>query len=877
MMEWEERLRGALGSGNPEEMKVALAQVPNEVMHMAVPMLASMAQGAARRNDVEEALTYIDQLVRVEPRVVRWRLERAQLNRKRDEPELIVEDASHVTRLHPEHRVATRLLAEAHDALRNRREAIEAYRKLAALEPADEAVRRRLDELQQQLHKEQVLQQVLDPEAASAAPAERPEPLPTIRFDPRILADPSIPDSLNPTMVAGLQQHLRRYGVLHSARGALERLDDPRWLEAWDQALAATAGARVLLHGSELGLFAVRSLTHGAAHVTVVEPSPLDARIASGIIQKHLLMGWHAAHGEQVQAWSEEERRSSFERFGSAIDVLDAAEVDPARYDLIVFPNLDHTLMGTGVARVVDDYRQRGATARLLPCHARVFAMGVQWAYPGTGFDLDALTRLRWAPYPQPLDLPEGCWTALTPASEVGLIDLENFQAQVWSPELQVTQTGRLDAIVFWFEIDLGGATLDTRPGSGLSSLKPAVQYADAQTLQAGGTLPLRVRVESSRVLFETIPAASELRSGTLPSWYLPMIVDHARNSAYRTALATRLKDRNDAAVLDIGAGCGLLSLMAAQLGARRVDACELDGPLSRAAVEVVQANGAADRVHVINKDCRHLEVPGDLPAKADLAVFELFDCSLIGEGVLHYLAHAREHLLASDAIYVPMAGRVRAMLIEYRLDQIWDIDANILNPYRFTPEFINVDAERLAHRPLSEAFDVFTFDFGNASPEPQECQIDLVASADGTIGAVLFWFDLQMAPEQWLSNAPGAAPHMHWKQALQFLPELQVHEGMGLPVTAKHNGSSLTFRWRPDALSAESFSKLPRLDANAFQQAAQLQQQTAGLFQHCMADRAEYERVATLAQLFAVDPAAHGLDPRIAQRFAAKFFAHGG
>lgn len=878
MTEWHERLQRALARGNPEEMKAALAEVPGNVLHMAVPMLSRMAEEAARRNEVEEALTYLDQLVEVEPDSVRWRLDRANLNRKRDEPVLIIEDALQILRAEPDNRVAARLLAEAHDGLRNTREAVEAYRKLAELEPGDDAVRQRLDYFQQQLRKDQVLQQVLNPEAASPAQPPVVEPPPPTRFDPAWLSDPAIPASMNPTMVAGLRQHLWRYGVHHSSRNVLERLEDARWLQAWDQGLAATAGGRVLMHGSELGMFAVRALAHGAAHVTVVEPSPLDARIAAGIIQKHLLAGWHARHGAQVQSWNDEERRASFEQYASAIEVRDAdSELPLASYDWLVFPNLDHTVLGTGIARTIHRYRERGATsARLLPRKARVFAMGVQWAYPGTGFDLRALTAMRWAPYPQPLDLPESCWIALTQPGEVGEIDLENFTEQVWSRELPVSQQGNLDAIVFWFQLDLGGACLDTGPGSGLTCLRPAVQYADSPQLEAGGTLPLRIHATPSRIFFETVPVARELRSGALPSWYLPMIVDEARNSAYRSALAQRLLEHPDAAVLDIGGGCGLLSLMAAQLGARRVDACELDGALSRIAAQVVEANGAGDRVQIINKDCRHLQVPEDLPAKADLAVFELFDCSLIGEGVLHFLAYAREHLLASDAIYVPMAGRVRAMLIEYRLDRVWDIDANILNPYRFSPEFINVDAERIAHRPLSEPFDVFAFDFANASPEPQEREVDLVATADGTAGAVLFWFDLQLTPDQWLSNAPGAAQRFHWKQALQFLPEVQVRDGMALPLTARHNGSALTFRWRPDTLPPESFSKLPRFDPTAFQQAAQLQAQTTSLFQHCMADRAEYERVAQLAQLFAVDPGAHELDPRIAQRFAAKFLANG-
>lgn len=877
MVEWHETLQRALEGGEPEAMKAALAQVPDGVMHMAVPMLAHMAEQAARRNEIDEALTYLDQLVAVEPDAVRWRLERANLNRKRDEPALIAQDAAHVVRLHPDNRAALRLLAEAHDGLRHPREALDAYRQLAALEPGDDAVRQRIDYFQQQLRKEEVLQQVLDPAAAAQSQVPAPEPLPATRFDPALLRDPSLPASTNAAMVAGLQQHLWRYSVHHSSRNALERLDDPRWLQAWDAALAATAGGRVLLHGSELGTFAVRALAHGAAHVTVVEPSPLDARIASGIIQKHLLGGWHAAHGEAAQAWTEEERRASFDRYAAAIDVLAAADVDPAGYDWLVFPNLDHTLLGTGIVRTIRGYRERGAKAlRVLPRKARVFAMGVQWAYPGTGFDLAALTALRWAPYPQPLDLPDTCWTALTPASELGEIDLDDFRAQVWSRELPMTQAGRLDAIVFWFELDLVGTQLDTRPGSDLAALKPAVQYADSPALEAGATLPLRIHVETSRIHIETVPAQSEPRSGALPSWYLPMIVDAPRNAAYRDALALRLAERADAAVLDIGGGCGLLSLMAAQLGARRVDACEVDGALARIAGRVADANAGGDRVHVINKDCRHLTVPDDLPAKADLAVFELFDCSLIGEGVLHFLAYAREHLLASDAVYLPMAGRVRAMLVEYRIDRIWDIDANILNPYRFSPEFINVDADRIAHRPLSEPFDVFAFDFASASPEPQECQIDLTAVAGGTAGAVLFWFDLQLTPDQWLSNAPDAPARFHWKQALQFLPEVQVRAGMSLPLTAKHNGSALTFRWRPDTLPPEAYSKLPRFDPNAFQQAAQLQSQTASLFQHCMADRAEYERVAQLAQRFAVDPAAHELDPRIAQRFAAKFLANG-
>jgi protein arginine N-methyltransferase 7 len=881
MTDWQDVLQQALRHGDPLEMKAALGAVPASVLHAAVPVFSRMAGDCVRDGRLEEALVYLDQLVELEPDDGRWRLQRAGVNMKLDRPEAVVVDAEHLTALRPEEVDGHRLLAEAHDGLRNRREALEAYRRLRELVADDAKLDERIAYLDGELRKEELLQRVLDPEAdtgAATAPA-----LPRIEFDPAIQLDPAPPDTVNPAMLAGLKQHLSRYGDHQSSRAALERLEDERWLQAWDEALTVVSGGRVLLYGSELGTLAVRALAHGASHVTIVEPSPIDARIASGILQKHLLAGWHEHHGAAVQEMTEEARRDSFTAYADHVTILspDAEELREASFDWLLVPNIDHALLGTGIVSIIDRFRRGAANPpRVLPAKARLHAVGIQWEYPGVGYDLQDVSALRWSPYPQAVDLPDACWTALTGTVEIGEIDLVDFAAAKWTRELDVIAAGRLDAILFWFDIEIGPARLDTGPGGGLRCLRPAAQYTDPIALAPGSALPLRVHVDATRVHFETVPAAATLRSGTLPSWYVPMIVDAPRNAAYRDALASRLAGRDDAVVLDIGAGCGLLSLMAADAGASMVFGCEVDPSLARLAGEVVARNGAAERVRIIAKDSRRISIPEDMATRADLAVFELFDCSLIGEGVLHFLAHAREHLLAPNALLVPMAGRVRGMVVEYRLDRIRDVDVNILNPYRFSAEFINVDADALNCRPLSEPFDVFSFDFADAAPTPETREIDAVVTAAGTAGALLFWFDLQLAPERWLSNAPafvqGAGGRLHWKQALQFLPEVSIETGSALPLTARHNGSAMAFRWRQDALPAEVFSKLPRFDPRVFQQASELQEQTANLFRHCMSDPAEYRRVAELAQRFAVDPASYGLDPRIAQRFVARFFANG-
>jgi protein arginine N-methyltransferase 7 len=161
------------------------------------------------------------------------------------------------------------------------------------------------------------------------------------------------------------------------------------------------------------------------------------------------------------------------------------------------------------------------------------------------------------------------------------------------------------------------------------------------------------------------------------------------------------------------------------------------------------------------------------------------------------------------------------------------------------------------------------------ATPTGEDRELRIPVLAEGVAGAVLFWFDLQLEAGRWLSNSPGAEGGLHWKQGLQFLPEVQVQPDGQLPLLARHDGSSLTFRWQQAQLPQTSLSRLPRFDPRAVAAVADLEQQTRGLLQHCAQNADEYTKVAELAQRFATDPAAHGLDPLIAQRFATTFLRH--
>ena len=100
------------------------------------------------------------------------------------------------------------------------------------------------------------------------------------------------------------------------------------------------------------------------------------------------------------------------------------------------------------------------------------------------------------------------------------------------------------------------------------------------------------------------------------------MLADTARNDAFERAIAKAARGRR--LVLDIGTGSGLLAMMAARAGARRVVACEAIRPLAQVATRIVAQNGFADRITVIAKRSTELAVGQNLSEPADLLISEV-------------------------------------------------------------------------------------------------------------------------------------------------------------------------------------------------------------------------------------------------------------
>lgn len=246
------------------------------------------------------------------------------------------------------------------------------------------------------------------------------------------------------------------------------------------------------------------------------------------------------------------------------------------------------------------------------------------------------------------------------------------------------------------------------------------------------------------------------------------MVFDQVRNAAFARALQACVTP--DSVVLDLGAGLGILGLLAAAAGAKRVYLVEKE-PVVRLARELARANGVEDRVVILEGRIEDLELPE--PVDIILSVFT--GNLLYSEDLLPALFHARDHWLKPGGRLLPDKAELwlapasaealhREQLVRWS-EPMLGLDMSAARRYAGN-EIIWLPRGRwqgtlLAAAPL--------------------CQLDLASagSADcagsarpqvlepGLCHGLLGWIRLQVG-DTWLSTAPDS-PDMHWNNA--FLP----------------------------------------------------------------------------------------------------------
>ncbi|MEZ6021600.1 MAG: class I SAM-dependent methyltransferase [Planctomycetota bacterium] len=241
--------------------------------------------------------------------------------------------------------------------------------------------------------------------------------------------------------------------------------------------------------------------------------------------------------------------------------------------------------------------------------------------------------------------------------------------------------------------------------------------------------------------------------------------------------------------VLDVGSGTGILSLFAAQAGAKVVHAAEASDMI-HLAERIAEANGLADRIQFHKGPVEALELDGPV----DLIISEWMGYFALAECMFESVLVARDKHLAPGGVMLPGAVEMwLAPVQDSRLDRehgfsFWDMpvygfDFRELGDFERRDPLVTapgVPVDALLGPPALLA----TLDCQNGTSESFwfESEVTLELPFHGTLHGLAGWFETILSPGIILSTAPGS-PQTHWRQSFFPMREMEVAAGDRLEV----------------------------------------------------------------------------------------------
>ncbi|KFD65529.1 hypothetical protein M514_10749 [Trichuris suis] len=251
------------------------------------------------------------------------------------------------------------------------------------------------------------------------------------------------------------------------------------------------------------------------------------------------------------------------------------------------------------------------------------------------------------------------------------------------------------------------------------------------------------------------------------------MMQDFVRTSTYQRAVHLNSEDFTGKVVLDVGAGSGILSFFAMQMGACRVYAVEASSMYEHCE-KLVEYNGFKGRIIVVPGMIEDIY----LPEMVDTIISEPMGYMLLNERMLESFVHARKFLKPGGKMY-PSIGDLHfspysdeCLYLEtcskvnfWNQDSFHGIKLCTLREQASKEYFGQPVVDTFHTGILMSASHKWTIDFttcSEASLHEIEIPFDFILHRTGYIHGLAFWFEV--AETVWLSTAPSE-PLTHWYQ----------------------------------------------------------------------------------------------------------------
>ena len=287
-----------------------------------------------------------------------------------------------------------------------------------------------------------------------------------------------------------------------------------------------------------------------------------------------------------------------------------------------------------------------------------------------------------------------------------------------------------------------------------------------------------------------------------VPGWHIPMMNDDPRNQAYKKALLTTITE--DTQVLEIGAGSGLLAMLAAQSGTKKkITTCEMTPLIASVAKEIIELNGFTNSVEVLAKTSKDISIGEDLTERADLIVSEVISNEFLGEGVLDTVEDAKQRLLAPGGRMIPESGCIMINLVggdavgkKLYVGEVLGFNLEAFN--KIKPRKITIDQQMNSVKLLTNDVVAFEFDFQKQDQFPREVKtLELKVQKAGKCFGIVQWVLLQLVDGITFENHPveQVAESAWYPMFYPFYKPLSLTKNQIIRIQATHNRTSPNFK----------------------------------------------------------------------------------
>lgn len=266
------------------------------------------------------------------------------------------------------------------------------------------------------------------------------------------------------------------------------------------------------------------------------------------------------------------------------------------------------------------------------------------------------------------------------------------------------------------------------------------------------------------------------------------MVSDRPRTNAFAAAIREAVQPGD--IVLDVGTGTGILAMLAAKAGARKVYAIDATD-ISEVAADLIKANGLSDQIQILHGWAGELQ----LDQKVDVIISEWLGNAVFVEGMALAVLDARDHNLTPTGRMLPSKVRVLIAPVDEPIlynaegpgfwrERIHDLDFSSLQEAELSQgRTVQIQIEPAAVLAPGQA--LLEIDLLTVSAEDlwSKSQLEFVPVRDGVLNGFCLWFEAELSPSVILDTGPYS-PETHWAQTYMFFSPRLVRAGERVEVS---------------------------------------------------------------------------------------------